>query len=86
MLDKGNEDPYVCASNLLKMSQYELHLLCDMGLNPDLFDNHSEIGEIRWDAARVINTFERRVNIHSVQVERTENGGYSFWFGMGDQP
>lgn len=86
MLAHGNNDPLVCAANLLKMSEYDLHMMCDVGMNPYIIDSNNDIGDVKYEAMCKLREFEKRVNPKTLQAEREKNGGVHFWFGMSDQP
>lgn len=83
MLAKGNGNVEVCASNVLKMKHYDLHIICDMGLDPAVIDSDADIGIIKLDAAKALKNFEKRANITSLNAEQVDNRT-RFWFGLGE--
>lgn len=69
---KGNSDPQVCANNLLKIARYEVPMDRIQGLDTELYDTPDSEDDIVEDAKFVIETYEPRVEVSSIDIENVD--------------
>ena len=81
MRSSGNGTPTVCVGNLLKLTRGEVPYERVKGLNPRLIDRPFGIAEaeIQQDAEWLIETYEPRVEIRSINVDMSDalSGGFN---------
>lgn len=68
MKNKGNGDPQVCVSNLLKIVRYEVPMDRIRGLDTELYDQPDSEDDIVEDAKFILNTFEPRVDVSGIDI------------------
>ena len=77
----GNGRPAVCADNLLKITRGEVPYERIKGLNPRLIDRPFGIAEaeIQQDAEWLLETYEPRVEVNSINIDATDpvSGGFN---------
>lgn len=77
----GNGTPGVCANNLLQITRGEVPFDRVKGLDPRLIDRPFGIAaaEIQQDAEWLLETYEPRVDINSINIEPSEasTGGFN---------
>ena len=80
MRAKGNGNPALCASNLLRLYRGEVPYERVKGLNPRLIDRPAgdSNAEVRQDAEWLLETYEPRVSVNSINIEPSEasSGGF----------
>jgi phage baseplate assembly protein W len=80
MRAKGNGDPELCASNLLRLFRGEVPFERVKGLDPRLIDRPAGDlnAEVQQDAEWLLENYEPRVSVNSINIEPSEeaNGGF----------
>lgn len=79
MLEKGNNNPFVCVQNLIKTVKTEVPFSRDKGIDARLIDKPvTEIEGLDADVTELIETYEPRVSADSLSIETdAENGNFT---------
>ena len=77
MLSKGNGEPQVCADNLLRTPRFSVPFERIKGIDGDLIDSPSAAAgdELVADAEWLLDTYEPRVQVNSVEVDQSDGSG-----------
>ena len=65
----GNGTPETCAANLLRIVRGEVPFDRVRGRNPELIDQPNAADEVTADAEFVLETYEPRVEIESIETD-----------------
>ncbi len=80
MRAKGNGDPELCASNLLRLFRGEVPFERVKGLDPRLIDRPAGDlnAEVQQDAEWLLENYEPRVSVNSINIEPSEEASGGF--------
>lgn len=80
MRAKGNGNPALCASNLLRLFRGEVPFERVKGLNPRLVDRPAGDvnAEVQQDAEWLLETYEPRVSVKSINIDPSGSASGGF--------